>query len=85
MRNFIKTDKIEEILTNFSKIKSDAYYVKMALAWFYAELATVNFDLAKKQISATKDAFIRNKSISKSCESYRLNIEQKTQLKQLKV
>lgn len=85
MRNFIKTDKIEEILKNFSKIKSDAYYVKMALAWFYAELATVNFDLTKKQISATKDAFIRNKAISKSCESYRLNIEQKAQLKQLKV
>lgn len=85
MRNFLKTDKIGEILKNLANIKSDAYYVKMAIAWFLAELSAINFELSFKFISQTDDKFIRNKAISKSRESYRLSIEQKEKLLELKI
>ncbi len=81
---FLKTDKLDEILKNLKKIKSQTYYVKMATAWFFAELSTFNFSLAKEEISKIQDKFIRNKSISKACESLRLNKEEKTELMNLK-
>ncbi len=84
MRFFIKTDKIEEILKNLRKITCQAYYVKMATAWFYAELCTINFPLALKEIENTKDDFIKKRAISKANESYRVTKEQKQILTQIK-
>ena len=79
MRNFIKSEHIEEICENLKKIplENADYYVKIALAWFYAELCISNFDLAKDQIASTSDKFVRNKSISKARESFRVTNEQK--------
>lgn len=83
MRFFIKTDKIYEILENLSQIKSSAYYVKMATAWFYAELCTINFDLAYETISKIENKFILNKAISKAKESYRVSADKKEKLSKL--
>ena len=83
MRYFIKSDNIKEILNNISQIKNKDYYVKMATAWFYAELAISNFDLAYKTIENTQDKFIRNKSISKAKDSFRVTEEQKEKLSKL--
>lgn len=80
MRFFIKSDKISAILENISNIKTSAYYVQMATAWFYAELAISNFNLAKQEILNTQDKFICNKAISKARESFRLSKEQKQEL-----
>lgn len=84
MRYFIKTDKIEDILKNLRKIKAEQYYVKMALAWFYAELCIFNFPLAENEIANMKDDFIRKKSISKARESFRVSKEQKEILAKLR-
>lgn len=81
MRNFINnTEKLPEILDKFDKIKDRQYYVKMGLAWFYAELCVKNIDLAKKAISNIDDKFIRNKSISKARESFRVSQKDKEEL-----
>lgn len=85
MRFFLKTDKLDKILSNIRKITNDAYYVKMAIAWLYAELATFNFDRAKKEIEQTTDKFIRNRAISKSCDSYRVDKTQKAELSKLRI
>lgn len=85
MRGFIKTQKLAEIFENLANVKHQGYYVKMAIAWFNAEAAIYNFDLAKQQIQNTTDKFIRNKSISKARESYRINPHQKEELKLLKI
>lgn len=85
MRNFLKTEKLEDVLKRISAIKHDAYYVKMAVAWLYAELCTINFQRAKKQIEATTDKFIRNKAISKACESFRVDKPNKTELEKLRI
>ncbi len=85
MRFFLKTDKLEEILKNLKGITCEAYYVKMALAWLYAELATFNFERAEKEIKCITDAFVRNRAISKSCDSFRVDKTQKETLSKLRV
>ncbi len=85
MAFFLKTEKLDEILANIRKIKSQAYYVKMATAWFLAELSTHNFALAKEEISKVQDKFVHNKAISKACESLRLTKEQKSELMQIRL
>lgn len=84
MRNFLKTDKLPEILSEIRQIENDAFYVKMATAWLYCELATINFEVAKKEIENCKDPFIKSKAISKSRESFRLTPEQKQILQNLR-
>ena len=85
MRFFIKTDKLDEILKNISKITNEAYYVKMAIAWLYAEIATFNFNKAKREIEKTQDKFIRNRAISKACESFRVDKTQKEELQKFRI
>lgn len=85
MRNFLKTDKLEDILSRIEQIKQTDYYVKMATAWLYAELCTFNFERAKKQIEKTSDTFIRNRAISKACESFRVDKPQKEELQKLRL
>lgn len=85
MRFFINSTKIEEIVKSILEIKHEAYYVKMAEAWFFAELCSVNFALAYENIAKINDKFIRNKSISKARESFRISKENKILLLQLKI
>ncbi len=85
MRNFIKSNHLPEILKNLLNCTHDGYYVKMATAWFNAELCIYDFETGKNYISKIEDKFIRNKSISKSCESFRINKENKLILKTLKI
>ncbi len=84
MHFFLRTEKLGDILKNLKTIKAEQYYVKMAISWLLAEVCTFNFDLGLSYISAEKDKFIRNKSISKSCESYRITKEQKSALTKLR-
>lgn len=85
MKNFIKTQKLPQILKEIRKIKSDAYYVKMAIAWFYAELCAIDSTTAISEIKNTTDKFIRNKSISKAKESYRVPAPVKEELEKLRI
>ncbi len=84
MRYFIKTEKLLDLLQNVRKVSNDAYYVKMAIAWLYAEVCATNFEAGKAEIETCKNEFIKNKSISKANESYRVTQEQKKLLLKLK-
>lgn len=85
MRNFLKTDKLDEILSNLKKIKQEDYYVKMPIAWFYAELCTYDFKRGKKEIESTQDKFTRNRAISKAIESFRVDKPKKEELAKLRI
>ena len=84
MRYFLKTDKLDDILKKLFLIKNKEYYVKMAIAWFYAEVCIFNFEKGMSQISLTEDKFIKNKAISKARESFRVSKENKDILNKLK-
>ena len=76
----------EEILALVKNIKSDYFYVKMAIAWFYSFALIKQYDKTIKYFETKElDPWIHNKSIVKATESYRISNERKEYLKSLKI
>jgi len=68
-----------------SEIKSDEYYVKMMIAWYFATALFKKYDKAVLYLKNNKlDVWVHNKTIQKACESYRIEEEIKEYLKTLK-
>ena len=75
-----------EYLELVSNIKSDDYYVKMMIAWYFATALSKQYNETIKYIENKKlDSWIHNKTIQKSIESYRISDERKAYLKTLKI
>ena len=70
----------EEKIENLSE-----YYVKMAISWYLCTLICKNYDYGKTALQKFTDKFIRNKTISKCHDSFRLSPAQKEELKELKL
>lgn len=67
-------------------IKSDEYYINMAIAWYIATALASNWNMVIPYIEEQKfDKWVHNKSIQKAIESYRITLEQKAYLKRLKI
>ena len=67
-------------------IKSDSYYVKMAIAWYYSFALIKQYDSVIKLFENNKlDKWIHNKAIQKGIESYRISEERKNYLRTLKI
>lgn len=76
----------KEILDVVKNIRSDYFYVKMAIAWFYSFVLIKQYDdmiviLENKEL----DIWIHNKSIQKAIESYRISDDRKSYLKSLRI
>ena len=82
---YITEDYLEKDFKIFDRIKSEKYYVQMAVAWaisiclikFYNE----TIDYLK---NAKIDKFTYNKAIQKALESYRITDKQKEELRKMK-
>ena len=83
---FIDEEYLEKDFKIFNNIKSDKYYVKMALAWAISICVIKYYDRTVKYLEkeAILDDFTYNKSIQKARESYRLSKVQKDFLNTLK-
>ena len=69
-----------------ASIKSDEYYLKMAVAWFFATALAKQWDATIPYIEQKSLApWIHNKTIQKAIESYRITTEQKEYLRTLKI
>lgn len=67
-------------------IKSDEYYINMAIAWYLATALSSRWDLVIPYIENQKfSKWVHNKAIQKANESYRITKDQKEYLKTLKV
>ena len=79
-------ENFDEILPEkVSTIKSDEYYVKMAVAWYFAELLARQYDKTIPFIeNNVLDNWTHNKAIQKATESFRISVEIKEHLKTLK-
>ena len=83
---YIEDNYIDFILNELSKIDSEKYYINMAIAWCYAECFVKYYEKTLeffKEVELNK--FVRNKSIQKATESYRLTNVQKEVLRKLKM
>ncbi|MGP1588078.1 MAG: DNA alkylation repair protein [Treponemataceae bacterium] len=72
-----------------ASVKNCQYYVKMMIAWFFAESLVKHWDDTIVYLESHKlyqdDFWVHNKTIQKALESYRIDDAKKTYLRSLKV
>ena len=68
-----------------ARIRSDEYYVRMMVAWYFATALAKQYDAVIPYLQQKKlESWTHNKTIQKAVESYRITPEQKEYLKSLK-
>lgn len=86
MSHYLDNDFKASYLSIPAGVNSDEYYVKMAIAWFYATALAKQWDATICYIEHKVLApWTHNKTIQKAIESYRITTEQKSYLRTLKV
>lgn len=86
LANYLDDDFEEEMLTLVTDIKSEEYYINMAIAWYVSVALVKQYDSTIKLIQSKKlDKFTHNKSIQKAIESYRVDDDKKKYLRTLKI
>lgn len=86
LTHFIDDEYVQSANSLLLKLKSDEYYINMAIAWYYS------FALIKQYSKTIEifenrllDKWIHNKSLQKAIESYRIPNETKNYLRSLKI
>ena len=86
MVHFLEEDFDVSYPQKVSEIKSDEYYIKMMVAWYFATALAFQYEKILPFIeNKTLDPWTHNKAIQKAVESYRIIPEQKEYLKKLKI
>lgn len=86
MDYFLTDEYIDFVLTTVSSIKSDHYYVNMAIAWLLSVALVKYYDKTFPLIkNKTLPKFIHNKTIQKAIESFRVSADKKAQLKEVRI
>ena len=84
---YIKEEYLDKDLEIFNNIKSDKYYVRMAVAWVISICLIKYYDRTigfLRSGNCKLDDFTYNKSLQKARESYRISKEQKEELQAMK-
>lgn len=86
MSHFLDKDFLPAYLEIPAVARSEAYYVKMMVAWFFATALAKQWDatipyLENRQLAT----WTHNKTIQKAIESYRITDQQKAYLRSLKI
>lgn len=69
-----------------ASVRSDEYYVKMMIAWYFATALTKQYDATIGYITGKRlDSWCHNKTIQKAIESFCISDEQKAFLKKHKI
>ena len=85
MTYYLDNEFKEEYMQRVIDVKSNEYYVKMMVAWYFATALAKQYDESIKVIeNRSLDKWTHNKTIQKAVESYRIKDEQKVYLKTLK-
>ena len=86
MAHYLDEDFDREYLRMVSQVPTEAYYVSMMVAWYFATALAKQYDAALPYIQECRlDPWTHNKAIQKSLESYRISDDRKAYLRGLKV
>jgi len=86
MKHFLDKDFHESVLKKVAEIESKEYYVKMAVAWFFATALTKRYsDTLPYLQNPILSPWVHNKAIQKAIESLKIPKNQKEYLKTLKI
>ena len=81
---YLHDEYIDKVLDLVSKIKSDDYYVKMAMSW----LMSISYIKYKEKtlvyLVNIKDEFVYNQALNKIVDSRRISDDEKKFIKNLK-
>lgn len=73
-------------LERVAAIRSEEYYIRMMVAWYFATALAKQYEAALPFITARRlEPWTHNKSIQKAIESYRITPEQKAYLRAQKI
>ena len=82
MNEFLGDEFKDEYAKLVASVKSDEYYLKMMVAWYFATALAKNYDETIKYIEERKlDDWVLKKTIQKAVESFRVTDEHKEYLK----
>lgn len=85
MNEFLDKDFRKEYLSLVASVKSDEYYLKMMVAWYFATALAKQYDETITFFeNHTLDDWIHKKAIQKASESFRVSKSHKEYLKTLK-
>ena len=85
MNEFLGDEFKDEYAKLVASVKSDEYYLKMMVAWYFATALAKNYDETIKYIEERKlDDWVLKKTIQKAVESYRVTDEHKEYLKRFR-
>ena len=85
MSHYLDKDFKAEYLEIPASVRSEEYYVKMMVAWFFATALAKQWDATIPYIEQNRLApWTHNKTIQKAIESYRITPEQKEYMRTLK-
>lgn len=85
MTHFLDEDFRKEYLELPAKVRSEEYYVRMMVAWYYATALAKQWDATIPYIEEHRlPEWTHKKTIQKACESFRITDEQKAYLKTLR-
>ena len=86
MDHFLDGDFEPVYLEMTASVRSEEYYVRMMVAWYFATALAKQYDAALPYIENRRlDPWTHNKTIQKAVESYRIRPEQKEYLRGLKI
>ncbi len=85
MRYFLDEGYKDEYAEAVASVDSDEYYVKMAVAWYFATALSKHYNEVIPYIKLNRlDVWTHNKTIQKATESYRISDIQKNELRRFK-
>lgn len=85
MNEYLGDDFKKEYLELVSSVKSDDYYLKMMVAWYFATALAKKYDETIPFFeNHLLDEWVHKKAIQKAIESYRVSEEHKKYLRSLK-
>ena len=86
MVHFLREDFDISYPQTVAEIRSEEYYVRMMVAWYFATALAYRYNEILPFIEdRVLDEWTHNKAIQKALESYRMTAEQKEYLKKLKI
>lgn len=85
MQHFLDEDFAPEYPELVAEIRSEEYYVRMMIAWYFATALAKQYDSVLPYLEQQRlEIWTHNKTIQKAVESYRITSEKKDYLRSLK-
>ena len=85
MESFLAAEQLPDVFAALRGVRHEGYYVKMGMAWLYADAALLDFKATIEEVdNPTTDPWTRKKALQKMLESYRITDEQKALIRKIR-